>query len=98
MTSFEDFERKTRDQLARIVGAGGFEPAEDIQAITINRWPHGHGYEYSALFDPNWPEAERPNAVGRKKTAESPSPTPILAPRHTRMLLSIRHIAQYRNL
>ena len=67
VTSFEDFERKTRDQLARILGPGGFEPAEDIQAITINRWPHGYGYEYNPLFDPNWPETERPNVIGRKK-------------------------------
>jgi spermidine dehydrogenase len=67
VTSFEDFERKTRDQLARILSAGGFDPAEEIQAITINRWPHGYGYEYNPLFDPNWPEAERPNVIGRKK-------------------------------
>jgi len=67
VTSFEDFERKTRDQLARILGPGGFHPAEDIEAITINRWPHGYGYEYNPLFDPNWPEAERPNVIGRKK-------------------------------
>src|SRR5437016_3246127 len=60
VTSFEDFERRTRDQLARILSAGGFAPAEDIQAITINRWPHGYGYEYNPLFDPDWPEAERP--------------------------------------
>jgi spermidine dehydrogenase len=67
VTSFEDFERKTRDQLARILGSGGFDPAEDIQAITVNRWPHGYGYEYNPLFDPDWPEAERPNVLGRKK-------------------------------
>ena len=67
VTSFEDFERKTRDQLARILGPGGFDPAEDIQAITVNRWPHGYGYEYNPLFDPDWPEAERPNIIGRKK-------------------------------
>jgi spermidine dehydrogenase len=67
LTSFEDFERKTRDQLARILSAGGFDPAEDIQGITINRWPHGYGYEYNPLFDPDWPEAERPNVIGRKK-------------------------------
>jgi spermidine dehydrogenase len=67
MTSFEDFERKTRDQLARILAPGGFDPAEDIQAITVNRWPHGYGYEYNPLFDPNWAEAERPNVIGRKK-------------------------------
>ena len=67
VTSFEDFERRTRDQLARILSAGGFAPAEDIQAITINRWPHGYGYEYNPLFDPDWPEAERPHVIGRKK-------------------------------
>ena len=67
VTSFEDFERKTRDQLARTLGPGGFDPAEDIQAITVNRWPHGYGYEYNPLFDPDWPEAERPNVIGRSK-------------------------------
>jgi spermidine dehydrogenase len=67
VTSFEDFERKTRDQLARILAPGGFDPAEDILAITVNRWPHGYGYEYNPLFDPDWPEAERPNVIGRKK-------------------------------
>jgi spermidine dehydrogenase len=67
VTSFEDFERKTRDQLARILAPGGFHPAEDIQAITINRWPHGYGYEYNPLYDPDWPEAERPHVIGRKK-------------------------------
>jgi spermidine dehydrogenase len=67
VTSFEDFERKTRDQLARILAPGGFDPAEDIQAITVNRWPHGYGYEYNPLFDPDWPEAERPHVIGRKK-------------------------------
>jgi spermidine dehydrogenase len=66
VTSFEDFERKTRDQLARILAPGGFHPAEDIQAITINRWPHGYGYEYNPLFDPDWPESECPHVIGRK--------------------------------
>jgi spermidine dehydrogenase len=67
VTSFEDFERKTRDQLARILAPGGFHPAEDIQAIAINRWPHGYGYEYNPLFDPDWPEPECPHVIGRKK-------------------------------
>ena len=66
-TTFEDFERKTRVQLARILAPGGFDPAEDIQAITVNRWPHGYGYEYNPLFDPDWPEADRPNVIGRKR-------------------------------
>jgi spermidine dehydrogenase len=66
-TSFETFERKIRDQLVRVLGAGGFDPAHDIAAITVNRWPHGYAYEYNELFEKiDWPEAERPCAVGRQ--------------------------------
>ena len=43
-TSFETFERKIRDQLQRVLGPGGFDPARDIEAITVNRWPHGYAY------------------------------------------------------
>jgi spermidine dehydrogenase len=66
-TSFETFEQKIRDQLARILGAGGFDPDRDISAISVNRWPHGYAYEYNPLFDPDWPEAERPNVIGRTR-------------------------------
>ena len=65
-TTFETFERNIRDQLDRILNAGGFDPARDIEAITVNRWPHGYGYEYNPLFDPDWPEEKRPNVIGRK--------------------------------
>jgi spermidine dehydrogenase len=65
-TTFETFERNTRDQLARTLSGGGFDPARDIEAITVNRWPHGYGYEYNPLFDPDWPEDQRPNVIGRK--------------------------------
>jgi spermidine dehydrogenase len=66
-TSFETFERAIRDQLARTLRHGGFDAARDIEAITVNRWPHGYGYEYNPLFDPEWPEAERPNVIGRQR-------------------------------
>lgn len=66
-TPFEVFERNIRDQLARILKDGGFDPARDIEAITVNRWPHGYGYEYNPLFDPDWPEDQRPNVIGRKR-------------------------------
>ena len=66
-TSFESFERAIRDQLARSLRDGGFDPARDIEAITVNRWPHGYGYEYNPLFDPEWPEQERPNVIGRQR-------------------------------
>jgi spermidine dehydrogenase len=64
-TSFEDFERSIRDQLARMLDPGGFDPAADITAITVNRWPHGYAYEYNPLFDPDWSEHEQPHIIGR---------------------------------
>ncbi len=65
-TSFETFERTIRDQLARALGEGGFDPANDIQAITLNRWPHGYSYEYLSLFDPEWPKGQAPHEIGRQ--------------------------------
>ena len=50
--SFETYERSIRDQLARVLGGGGFDPARDIAAITVNRWPHGYAYTYNSLTDP----------------------------------------------
>jgi spermidine dehydrogenase len=67
MTAFETFERKIRDQLGRMLAGGGFDPARDIQAITVNRWPHGYAYEYNQLFEPvDRPESERPCVIGRQ--------------------------------
>jgi len=65
-TRFETFERKIRDQLGRILSPGGFDPANDIQAITVNRWPHGYAYEYNSLYDPDWPEDQQPCVIGRQ--------------------------------
>ena len=66
-TTFATFERKIRDQLARILGDGGFDPARDIDAMTVNRWPHGYAYEYNPLWDPDWPEGQSPCEIGRKR-------------------------------
>jgi spermidine dehydrogenase len=66
-TPFATFERNVRDQLGRMLSAGGFDPARDIQAITVNRWPHGYAYEYNALFEPlDRPASERPCVIGRQ--------------------------------
>jgi spermidine dehydrogenase len=66
-TPFDVFERNIRDQLGRMLSAGGFDPAQDIQAITVNRWPHGYAYEYNPLFEPlDRPHSERPCVIGRK--------------------------------
>ena len=65
-TPFSTFEHHVREQMGRMLGAGGFDPARDIEAIIVNRWPHGYGYEYNSLFDPDWPPEQRPNVIGRK--------------------------------
>jgi len=70
-TSFEQFEREIRGQLGRTLAEGGFDPARDIEAITVNRWPHGYTYNYNTLFDPvEWclsSPADRACVVGRKQ-------------------------------
>jgi len=66
-TSFETFERNIRDQLGRVLGEGGFDPARDIDAITVNRWPHGYTYEYNPLWDPDWSEGQRPCDIARQR-------------------------------
>ncbi len=63
-TSFETFERNVRDQLGRMLGPGGFDPAHDIAGITVNRWPHGYAYSVDAesgdvAWWPKWWRHER---------------------------------------
>lgn len=69
-TPFATFERQIRDQLGRILSAGGFDPARDIVAITVNRWPHGYAYTYNSLYDPmEWVFTStntRPNVIARQ--------------------------------
>jgi spermidine dehydrogenase len=65
--SFDTFERGVRDQLARALGAGGFDPARDIAAITVNRWGHGYAGCANDLYDPDWPREEVPWVIGRKR-------------------------------
>jgi spermidine dehydrogenase len=62
-TSFDTFERNIRGQLARSLGDGGFDPAEDIAAITVNRWPHGYAYQYNSLWDQFWLAGTKPPCV-----------------------------------
>jgi spermidine dehydrogenase len=62
--SFADFERSIRELTARSLAAGGFDPAEDIQAITINRWAHGYSIEYTLPWDRDfYPDGPFPGEV-----------------------------------
>ena len=66
-TPFEVFERNIRAQLGRMLGAGGFDPATDITAITVNRWPHGYAPEHNSLWEPELPENQQPQVLGRAR-------------------------------
>ena len=65
-TPFDAFERRIREQMARVLSSGGFDPARDIEAIMVNRWSHGYALGSNSLFDPEWSESEAPWVVGRK--------------------------------
>jgi spermidine dehydrogenase len=66
-TPFATFERNIRDQLARTLGAGGFDPARDIEAITVNRWPHGYSAEFNPLFKPVLPLEQQAHVIARAR-------------------------------
>jgi len=57
-TSFETIERNIRSQLAGMLADGDFDPARDIEAITVNRWAHGYAYWYNPLFDPIYADSD----------------------------------------
>jgi len=66
-TPFSTFERNIRDQLQRMLAAGGFDAARDIAGITVNRWAHGYAYTPNSLVDSDWAEEEKPWVKGRKQ-------------------------------
>ncbi|HEX9139975.1 MAG TPA: NAD(P)-binding protein [Steroidobacteraceae bacterium] len=71
---FADFEIAVRDQLTRMLGAGGFDADRDIAAITVNRWGHGYACYLSAPGDPEGSDAVLDiarKAVGRISLAGS---------------------------
>jgi spermidine dehydrogenase len=65
-TPFSEFERNIRDQLGRMLGGAGFDPATDIAGITVNRWAHGYAYTPFGLDTPPWKAGEQPWVRGRQ--------------------------------
>ncbi len=65
-TPFPMFERNIRDQLGRMLGGAGFDPATDITGITVNRWAHGYAYTPFGLDTPDWKAGEEPWVRGRQ--------------------------------
>jgi spermidine dehydrogenase len=66
-TRFEEFELEIRRHLTAMLGPAGFDPAADIVALTINRWPYGYSYTYDSLGDPDIPPEQRPHVIGRQR-------------------------------
>jgi len=50
-----------------MLSPGGFDPAGDITAITVNRWPHGYAPEYNPLFEPELPLSRQSYVIGRTR-------------------------------
>ncbi len=65
--SFEDFEREIRSVMNGIYGSAGFDAAEDILAITVNRWPHGYARDHVDMEDADWNTEPQPNVLGRQR-------------------------------
>ena len=63
---FATFEWHIRNELGRMLAPAGFDPARDIVAITVNRWPHGYAYEYNPLWDPAWAPEDQPCVRARR--------------------------------
>ena len=64
-TQFSDYEQQIREQLQSMLGQFGFQHQSDIEAITVNRIPHGYAYPYVKLDDPEWEAGQAPHEVGR---------------------------------
>lgn len=67
-TPFEHFERAIRTQAASALAGSGFDPAHDIVAITVNRWPHGFATGRNCLFDKIDPASDlSPPLIAKQK-------------------------------
>ncbi|MGW5681307.1 NAD(P)-binding protein [Nonomuraea sp. NPDC003754] len=66
-TPFSYLEYTVRDQLARLLGSGGFDPARDIEAITVNRWGHGYAPEYCRPWNAFHPDGPFPAETARRR-------------------------------
>ena len=65
-TPFSTYETEIEGQLTSMFGDFGFDADRHVEAITVNRWPHGYAYGYMDLYDPDWPAGEAPHELGRR--------------------------------
>ncbi|MEO0338845.1 MAG: FAD/NAD(P)-binding protein [Bacteroidota bacterium] len=65
-TNFEVFEGHVKDQLTQALGSVGFDADRDIEAITVNRWPHGYAYNNDLTWGEHYAEEDKPWVIGRQ--------------------------------
>ncbi|MEO4001875.1 FAD/NAD(P)-binding protein [Mesorhizobium sp. CAU 1732] len=63
---FETFERHVREQSVAALSGTSFDPARDILAITVNRWPHGFTTGRNTLFAQDREAEESPTILARR--------------------------------
>ncbi|MDG2449945.1 MAG: NAD(P)-binding protein, partial [Saprospiraceae bacterium] len=65
-TTFEEFENHAKEQLTQALGSVGFDADRDIEAITVNRWPHGYSYSNELTWGEEFKEEDKPWIIGRQ--------------------------------
>lgn len=75
-TPYEVLEESIRDQLARLLGPVGFDPARDVTEIRIDRWGHAYPPEFCRPWHAHYPDGPFPadalrGAFGRIAVAAS---------------------------
>ncbi|WP_245966508.1 FAD-dependent oxidoreductase [Sphaerisporangium album] len=66
-TPYAAMEFGVREQLTRLLGPYGFDPARDIEGLTINRWGHGYAPEYVRPWDAFHPDGPFPAETARRR-------------------------------
>jgi spermidine dehydrogenase len=67
ITPFSTYEKEVKEQLTDMFGEYGFDAERDIEAITVNRWPHGYAYSYMDLDDGHFEDGKYPHQIGSKQ-------------------------------
>ncbi len=66
-TPYDRLEFGVREQLTRLLGPFGFDPARDIEGLTVNRWGHGFAAGYARPWDAFYPDGPFPADTARRR-------------------------------
>lgn len=49
-TAYRDYEQKILRQMLKLFGSAGFDPAQDVAGIILNRWGHAYSVPYPGFY------------------------------------------------